>query len=644
MPASSKPKSGPRHSLQTAIVALILLASIFPYLNIFKNDFVGYDDQNLIQNNREIHSLTPENVAHMFVPRTRGNYQPIRTLSYAVDYAVWGARPFGFHLANLLLHVVTVVGVWLLIRHLMPEPLPFLAALIFAVHPIHVESVTWMSARKDVLSLAFFLLAILAYEKSQDKQGCEYATQPLQDMKRPRRDMARRSPANGINDSRTASLPLYLASILFTGLALLSKLTALSLPLCILLLEICRDGWPKVGGFARKVVRLAPHILLACAVVILNFMRFGVASSHGDALAGLEGTSGALTHDIRLSMPLVVCRYIGLLILPYGLVTHYDVAQISQISDLRAFIPILALAAMIVFGALCFIRGRRAQAFGIGWFVITFLPTSNIFPTASMMNDRYMHIPSVGFATLLAMALSYPAIGMSKNRISTIRMITIMPAVIIVLLFSVLTIRRNADWRDTTALFTRTLRMNPRSVQARLTLGAMSAKSGDYDSAIKMYRDALEIEPGDYRVLYNLSISYQKEGLNLLAVKALEESRESNPDFLPTRFNLAVAYHEQRRYEQAIAEHKEVLRLSPVNAASHGDLGRIYSELGDMQTALKELNLALSIKPDLIPALIDRADLLVRQGRREEAEMDFQRLEALGVKTGDLRRSMPMSN
>jgi Flp pilus assembly protein TadD len=627
------------------ISTFVLVAiAILPYANTFNNDFVGYDDQNLVQNSREIRSLAPSNIAHMFVPRTRGNYQPIRTLSYAVDYALFGARPFGFHLANVLLHALTVMGVWLLIRRLMSEPIPFLTALIFAVHPIHVESVTWMSARKDVLSLAFFLLAILAYEKSGDRRGHECAPQPPQDMKRSCQGTARRVPTNGITDFRMDSLPLYLASILLTGLALLSKLTALSLPLCILLFEVCRDGWPKTGELVRKLVRLSPHALLACAVVGLNFMHFGAASSHGDALAGLEGTSRALAHDIRLSMPLVVCRYIGLLFVPYGLVTHYDVAQIWQISDPRAFIPIAALTAMIVSGVLCFLRGRRAQAFGIGWFVVTFLPTSNLFPTASMMNDRYMHIPSIGFALLLAMTLSHPVTKMSKDRESTIRMLMIMPAVIVVLLFSVLTIRRNADWRDTTTLFTRTLRMNPKSVQARLTLGAMSAKAGDYDSAIRMYRDALEIEPGDYRVLYNLSISYQKKGLNLLAIKTLEESRASNPDFVSTRFNLAVAYHERKLYEQAIAEHKEVLRLSPTNAASHGDLGRIYSEIGDMQTALKELNLALSIKPDLIPALIDRANLLVRQGRREEAGQDFQRLEALGVKTRDLRRSMPTSN
>ena len=189
----------------SAMGALLVLMVVLVFANTFKNDFVGYDDQNLILQNPAIRSLSPENIAEMFVPKHRGNYQPIRTLSYAIDHAIWGMRPFGYQLANIVLHAVTVIGTWLLIRRLASEPIPLLAAAIFAVHPIHVESVTWISARKDVLSLAFFLLAILWYEKSESE--------------------GKRIP--------------YAASIFATGIALLSKLTAVSIPLCILLLERC---------------------------------------------------------------------------------------------------------------------------------------------------------------------------------------------------------------------------------------------------------------------------------------------------------------------------------------------------------------------------------------------------------------------
>ncbi|RJP71117.1 MAG: tetratricopeptide repeat protein [Candidatus Abyssobacteria bacterium SURF_17] len=588
---------------------LLIIVAILPYTNTLKNEFVGYDDQNLIQHSREIRSLAPGNIAHMFVPRTRGNYQPIRTLSYALDYALWGARPFGFHLTNILLHALTVVGVWLLVRRLLPEPVPFLAALIFAVHPIHVESVTWMSARKDVLALAFFLFAILSYEKSE----------------------------------RNGTWP-YVASILLTALALLSKLTAVSLPLCILLHEICRDGWPRVGGFARKLVRLTPHVLLVFLVVALNFAHSGATSSHGDALASLERTSSALAQDIRLSMPLVVCRYIGLLLAPYGLVTHYDVARVSRIADPRALLPIVILSALIISGVVCFFKGRKTQAFGIGWFFITLLPASNIIPTASMMNDRYMHMPSIGFSILLAMALAYPARTMRRKSEGSAWPLTIMPVILVVLLLSTLTIRRNTDWRNTETLFSRTLRINSRSVDARLALGAIYGETRDYDSAIKMYRDALEVDPGNYRVLYNLGVAYTKKGWFHQAIKALEDSRAANPDFIPTRFNLALAYHEQGQYQQAIAEHREVLRINPRRAASHGDLGRIYLKMGQTDLALMELNEALDIQPNLTPALIDRARLFMQQDWRAEAEKDIQRLESLGVNVQSLRSQLQHTN
>ena len=584
-------------------IVLIIIA-LLPYLNAFKNDFVAYDDHNLIQKNRSIRSLSPADVARMFVPTMRGNYQPIRTLSSAIDYALWGAQPFGFHLTNIVLHAVAVLGVWLMIRTLVPEPVPWLSAAIFAIHPIHVESVTWMSARKDVLSLAFFLVAILLYERSESK----------------------------------GTIAAYVGSIIAAALALLSKLTAVSLPLCILLLEICRDGWPDTRELRRKSIRLLPYFLLIFLIIGLNFVHTGPTFSHRDALAGVGEVGRPIMHDVWLSMPLTICRYIGLLLLPYHLSTHYDVARVSNIFDMRVLLPAAFLVAVIVFGVACYVRNRRAVAFCIGWSVITFLPTSNIIPTVAMMSDRYMHVPSVGFAILLAMALTYPARSMSRREKAPIHLLATVPAVVVVLLLSLLTLRRNTDWRDTNALFTRTLRVNPRSIDARLALGAMHHKAGDYDSAINMYREALDIAPGHYRVLYNLAGTYMKKGWTHQAIKALEESRESNPDSRATHFNLALAYYQQKRQEEAIAELKEVFRISPNHAVSHGQLGRIYLEMGKHELALGELNRALSIRPDLIPALVDRARLLMQLDRDEEAERDLRRLESLGVNIRDLHR------
>ena len=602
--SSDKKKGSRKEALATAAILCVLTAVVFA--NAFKNDFVGYDDQNLIVGNESIRSLSPSDIARMFVPKVRGNYQPLRALSYAVDYAIWGMRPFGYQLANIVLHALTVIGVWLLVRKLAPDPIAFVAALIFAVHPIHVESVTWMSARKDVLCLVFFLAAVLLHEDSEERES---------------------------NLS-------YALSIAATGLALLSKLTAVMIPPCIFLIEICQNGWPNLSELRRKIIRLLPHILLACLVVGLNFARPETAHTHGDALAGLESAGQSVTRDIWLSMPLVVCRYIGLLFVPFHLNTHYEVSRISQISDIRVLAPIVFLLGLAFAGIASFLRGKRVFAFSIGWFAITFLPMSNLVPTAAMMTDRYMHIPSIGFSILLAAALLYPARRIKTLDKSLLRRLALLPVIAVVLLLSILTIRRNSDWRDTESLFTRTLLVNPRSVDAHLALGAMKAGSGDLDGAIKMYRDALTVSPGHYRLLYNLGVTYRKKGWIREATRALEQSRDSNPDFVVTHFNLALAYYEQKRYAEAIAEHKEVLRLRPDYALSYGNLGRIYLERGDVDLALTELNLALAIQPKLVPALIDRVGLFIRQGRFDEAERDILQLESLGVDTRSLRSQL----
>jgi len=592
---------------QTLVIgALLFLLTVMVFANTFENDFVGYDDQNLITNNDAIRNLSFGSVAEMFVPKYKGNYQPIRALSYALDYALWGERPFGFHLTNLILHAATVVGVWLLIRKLFAEPVALLAAVIFAIHPIHVESVTWMSGRKDVLSLFFFLPAIIWFDKSEVGQ--------------------KRLP--------------YVASILAAALALLSKLTAVSLPLCMLLLWICRDGWPKMPELARKAVRLAPHFLVVFLVIGLNFLRADTGTTHGDSLGGLDSLGGSVAHDIRLSMPLVVCRYLGLLLVPYRLSTHYDVSRISEIFDMRLLIPVVFILTVAAAGIICFMRGQRAIAFCVGWFFLTFLPASNIVPTAVMMGDRYMHVPSIAFAALLAAGMLYPLRMFAHNVKPSIRLAVLFPVLVAVLLLSVLTIRRNGDWRDTMTLFTRTRLVNPQSMDALLGIGAVYDGKGDYESAINAYRQALEIEPDHYRVLYNIGVSYLKKGWFHQANQALEKSRDVNPSFPASRVNLALSYHKQKRYEEAIAEHKEALRLDPENAVSHGDLGRIYMETGLTELALTELNRALRIQPILTQALFDRATLFGRLGRKEEAEKDLQQLESLGLDVSELRANV----
>ncbi len=586
------------------------ILAVLVFFNSLKNDFVGYDDQNLVVNNAAIRSLSPDNVARMFVPRARGNYQPVRTLSYAIDYSLWGLKPWGFLLTNIFLHAVGVVGVWFLLRHLLPKPVALLAAVLFAVHPVHVESVTWISSRKDVLSFAFFVLAILWYETSV---------------------------------SERKALP-YVGSLLATALALLSKITTVVLPFCILLLEICRDGWPGVHGFRNKLVRLLPHFLFVAIVIGLNFLQEETVSSHGDALAGLEQVGRPIVRDMWFSMPLVVCRYLQMLVAPYGLITHYDVARISEMADPRFWGPMVFILAIILCGTMFFLLERRVIAFCVGWFFLTFLPASNIIPAAGLMMDRYMHIPSVGFAAFMAMVLAYPISHLHRRRSTTMRLAVVFPIIGVVLFLSVLTIRRNTDWRDTLTLFNRTLQINPRSVDARLAVGAMYHKSGDYDRAIQIYREALEIVPGNYRILYNLGVSFLEKGWVSKAIEALEEARDANPQFMATRFNLAFAYYQQRRYEEAIAEHHAVLRLNPENALSYGNLGRIYLQTGDTEKALEALNRALAIQPDLIPALMDRVRLLIEKSDYEKAERDIDRMKSLGVDTellNELRRPVP---
>jgi tetratricopeptide (TPR) repeat protein len=577
---------------------LLIIIALLPYLNIFQNEFVGYDDQNLIQNNRQIRSLAPENVARMFVPKLRGNYQPIRTLSYAVDYALWGPRPFGFHLTNILLHVFTVAGVWLVFRRLLKEPAPFLAAVFFAVHPIHVESITWMSSRKDVLSLSFSLLAILLYDSSEQ------------------------------NNRRY----LYIASIAAAAFAVLSKLTAVSFPLCILLLQVCRDGWPKRAEWVRKLIRLSPHFLVIAVIIGMNFIRFGGgAPLHGDALVGTETASLTVLRDVWLSMPLVFWRYVGLLFFPLHLSTHYAASRITSIAAPQFHIPLLLLLGSAASPLFLFFRGKRIAAFCIAWFFITFLPTSNIIPTAALMGDRYMHIPSIGIAGLLGILMAYPVHAALHERNASLMRTAIIASVAVILFHGMLTIRRNTDWRDTYSLFSRTLAVNPQSVDARLALGAVLEKDGLFDPAIEMYRDALDISPENYRVLYNLGGVYMKKGWVSHAARALENSKAANPKFNAARFNLAIAYQQLGRVEDAIAEHKALLELNPHLALSHGALGRLYLQEGNHDLAMQHLNLALREQPKLVPALIDRAELLLLQGHHDLAERDLQTLSSLGV-------------
>ena len=644
----------PRH---LSALFFISILTLIIYHNIFQAPFV-LDDAVDIVDNSQIRSLS-----NFFPFTSLLGPRAIVRFTFALNYQFGKLNVFGYHLVNVLIHIISGFIVYFLaqttVMHLsnpcvryfrraensdkktqgkkpqtprpkrrtdnlvirtsgvfLPDPfqstidnrqssiylISLVTALIFIAHPIQTQAVTYTVQRCTSMAAMFYLASVLFYLKARMGQGIEV---------RQRRILQ--------------SSVFFMLCIVCAMLAFLSKQNAASLPLIILLVEYMffDQTW---RGWKRKLIWLTPVLVLFGFFVLY---ALGLLQSEFDVSKWLRDVSEKTIETDRIGRWAYLCTqfnvivlYVRLLFLPMGQNLDHLYPFKSGFFDGLTPLAFVFLVAMVALG-IWNIKRRPVLAFGIFWFFITLSVESSLIPIRDALFEHRLYLPMFGFA----LCVSYQLFSFLFNK----RSLALVLSILIVLSFGFATYLRNKIWQNEIRLWSDVALKSFRNPRAQCNLGDALYKEGRMEEAVGHYLQALRIKP-DYEQAYNnLGFALEKQDRTDEAIKYYLEALRIKPDFAKAHYNLGVALNKQGRTDEAIKHFLEALRIKPDFAEAHYDLGFALDMQGRTEEAIEQYVQTLGIKPDFVEAHYNLGcHTLNSEGRTDEAISHF--LEALRIK------------
>jgi tetratricopeptide (TPR) repeat protein len=602
-----------------ASVIIIFLMTVMIYTPALKNGFVNWDDNLYVYKNNHIHSLRPSALSWMFSAFHAENWHPLTWMSHAADYVVWGLNPFGHHLTSIILHGLNASLVFLVVLQLMlmankihpttlsspwsasssirPLIVAMITAVLFGCHPLHVESVAWVSERKDVLCAFFFLLTVIAYLFFVAATG---------------------------NQNRRR---WYAASVILFVCALMSKPMAVTLPLTLLLLDVypLRRLTPDADTQTikpRPLREKIPFLILSCVAGIIT-----ISAQHaGGAIQNLE--------RLPLSMRLINALhspwfYVQKMFWPARLVPFYPFPQQMHMYDLRYAVP--GILVMLVTGWGLWRLKRGAGLLCAAWlfYLITLLPVLGILQVGMQAAaDRYSYLPSISIF-LLAGAGFFELLARGYQSRSRMIIGGLIGAGVIASLCYV-TVQQIAIWRNSEMLWSHVIRHFPGRVAiAHSNLGLAYDGNGMYDRAVAEYEKALAINPNLAEGHNNLGFAYYGKGMFDEAIAEFEKAVAINPDFAEAHNNLGFGYYQQAMYDKAIAQFDKAIAIIPDYAKARYNRGQAYQAKGMYEEAIAEYERAIAINPDFAEAYHNLGSTYRAQRMYDAAIVRYQKALSL---------------
>ena len=529
-------------------------------------------------------------------PTALQQYYPLTGTSFWLDYHLWGFRALPYHVENVLLHALAVLLFWRLLRRLQ-VPGDWLAAALFALHPLMVESVAWITERKNVLSLVCYLGALAAYDRFSGswKDDGDNAAAPVV------AESPRHRPA------------LYALSFILFLAALLAKTTAFSLPAVILL--IC---WWKRGRIRWRadVLPTLPFFALGLG---LGLVTAWMEKNH----VGAKGPEWALSFPERC---LIAGRapwfYIGKLVWPANLCFIYPRWELDAGSWSQWLYPVGGIGTLL---ALWFARAR----IGRGPAAAGFFLVGTLFPVLGFMNvyfmrfsfvcDHWVYLPSLGLIALAAALVARIAEQLRAPGVLAGFAVIVLP------LLGILTWRQGRMYADDITLWRTTLSQNPNAFMAHSNLGLALYSAGQVDEAVVHFRRAVELYPGGAESQNNLGEALLQKGRVDEAVTHFQKAVILQPGNFVAHNNLGVALRRKGRTDEAIPHFQMALRIQPKNSMAHCELGLALLDTGQVEQAIIHLQTALQIEPN--NALIEEnlGLAILRNAQVDEAIAHFRR-------------------
>jgi Flp pilus assembly protein TadD len=593
-----------RGHLPTLLVCLVLiLATSAVYWHVTGHDFVNLDDNIYVYENRHVQNgLTLDSMLWAFTTTGIAYWHPMTWLSLMVDHEFYGLNSSGYHLTNLLFHTISTLLLFLVLKRMTGAPWrsAFVAAL-FALHPLNVESVAWVTERKNVLSTFFWVLTMWGYAR--------YVERP------------------GINR--------YLLVLLPFGLGLMAKPMLVTLPCVLLLLDYWPLGRFQLGQFGKEANEPLPTFMnqtsrwLQPSRLVLEkipFLVLAVVSIYLSSLSvkrlGNAITTEAVPMSLRVANALVsYVGYIGKMIWPANLAVFYPPPKIVPGWQVAAAGLFLVFVSILVIRA---VRLRPYLAVGWLWYLGTLVPVIGLVRAGlwPYMADRFAYVPLMGLFIIIAWGV--PEV-VARWHYRKIGIATTGAALLSILM--VTTWLQVRYWKNGIRLFEHALDVTSNNYVAHYTLGNALDQTGHTDDAIKHYQEALRINPAFVNAHNNLGVALDRQGRTDNAIKHFLIALRIRPDDAEAHNNLGVALDRTGRTDDAIKHYQEALRINPDDAEAHNNLGVALYRTGRTDDAMKHYQEALRINPDDAEAHNNLGISLYRKGRTDDAIKHY--LEAL---------------
>ena len=624
----SKAKSKPvreNKMLERMLLLALLLLTAFVFSSTLKNDFIDtWDDGVYVTDNVMITKLDKESLVSFFTTPLNGTYVPLPLLSFAIDYKLFKLEAWGYHLHNLLLHLVCTLLVFFLLKKLKIKPVyAFFGALLFGIHPMRVESVAWVTERKDLLFSMYYLGAVLSYlfYVTEEKNRRRY----------------------------------YLLTLVFFIVSLFSKIQAVSLPLTLLVIDYYVGRPLKFKLLLEKV----PHFLLS--------LGFGIAGIFILRNVGSLEVNEAFSLTERIFFGLhSMLLYLMKVIFPYPQSIYYPYP--ANPGEALPVMYYLAPVILIGLAVLVFLTRKKNKAivFGSLFFVVNIMFLLQILSAGQAFQaDRFTYIPYLGFFFLAAWGAQY---FVERNKSFSVPVFTAIPVILVI--FMIMTHQRCLAWKNSETIWTDVIeqfpekianayanrasyyrktnqwpksiddytvamrldKKNPVSIMNRgnlyFDMGKDSEAYVDYMAALKMKKKTMDLQ----RLYANIGAIYGRKKMYDSAMVYLNKSVEEDPKFAVAYLNRALTYEERDMNQQAIQDYLKYIELKPEDDRVYSSIGVNYMRKGDFVNSLKWLNDAIRMNSREGVYYSNRAIAYFNLNDKAKALEDAQMANQLGYR------------
>lgn len=559
------------------LIGFSLLLTFVAYIPSLSADFVNWDDQDYVSNNLIIKDFS--DFGKFFTTSIQGNYHPLTMISLAINYAISGLDPFSYHLFNIIFHLLNVFLVFKFISKLSSQNIfiAFTTAVLFGVHPMHVESVAWVSERKDVLYTLFFLLGLISYLKYIEEN----------------------------------SRKQYILTFIWFLLSLASKPAAIIFPVVLFALDYYKARKISISLITEKI----PLLVFSAILVYLTMKQ--------QTAAGATPMTEVYGIGKRIFFPFYgYMMYLIRFFIPTNIAAFYPFPPINEaLSKSYLWSPVIFIFTSLV--CLKTWRTHREITFGFGFFFINLVLVLQFFIVGSaIIADRYTYIPYIGLFFLVAWLMNQVLKIKDKTAYASIGVVSI--------IFCFMSFKQAGAWKNTAALWDNAIENYP-SAKAITNRGYLYQQEAAYEKAIEYYNRSLKLNVIDKEVFLNLgsiyfyqnkdSLSllhynealrlkpdyidalngrgalYAKQGRNDLAMADFNKIHELNPKYEQAYKNKAAAFFQEKKYDLAIEEYKAYINIQKNDAEAYGNLGVSYLNKGDNQEAIQACEKAIKIDP-----------------------------------------------